>query len=94
MYFCDATDSLQYRLPNATQEASNTSHFGYVSDSLSRQRHFFRDTQTAGDDFQPSNHGVLWLSVSIRVRVWVMVRVRAWGNVRVRVMVGIMVSMV
>ena len=29
-------NSMQYRRPNATQEVSNTNHFGSVSDSLGR----------------------------------------------------------
>ena len=36
VYFCEATDSMQYRPPNAYQEVSNTNHFGPVSDSLGR----------------------------------------------------------
>ena len=34
VYFCEATDPVQYRPPNAYQEVSNTNHFGSVSDSL------------------------------------------------------------
>ena len=36
VYFCEATDSKQYRPPNAYiyQEVSNTNHFGSVSESL------------------------------------------------------------
>ena len=35
VYFCEATDSMQYRPPNANQEVSNTSDGGgSVSDSL------------------------------------------------------------
>ena len=36
IYFCKATDSMQYRPPNANQGVSNTKHFGSVSDSLCR----------------------------------------------------------
>ena len=36
VYFCKATDSMQYRIPNEYQEVSNTNHFGSVSDSRSR----------------------------------------------------------
>ena len=36
VYVCEATDSMQYRPPNAIQEVSNTHHFGSVSDSLGR----------------------------------------------------------
>ena len=36
VYFCEATDSMQYRSPNVNQEFSNTNHFGSISDSLAR----------------------------------------------------------
>ena len=36
VYFCEATDSMQYRPPNVNQEFSNTNHFGSFSDSLGR----------------------------------------------------------
>ena len=36
IYFCEATDSMQYCLPNTNQEVSNTNDFGSVSDSLGR----------------------------------------------------------
>ena len=36
VYFCEATDSVQYRQPNTYQEVLNTNHFGSVSDSLGR----------------------------------------------------------
>ena len=35
-YVCEATDSMQYRLPNAYQEVWNKKRFGSVSDSLDR----------------------------------------------------------
>ena len=34
VYVCEATNSMQYRPPNAYQEVSNTNHFGSVSDGL------------------------------------------------------------
>ena len=36
VYFCEATDSMQYHPPNSYQEVSNANHFGSVSDSLGR----------------------------------------------------------
>ena len=36
VYFCEATDSMQYRSPNANRAFSNTNHFGSVDDSLGR----------------------------------------------------------
>ena len=36
VYFSKATDSMQYRPPNAYQEVPSTNHFGSVSDSLVR----------------------------------------------------------
>ena len=36
IYICEATDSMQYRPPNAYQEVSNTNHFGSISDSPGR----------------------------------------------------------
>ena len=36
VYFCEATDSMQYRPPNVNREFSKTNHFGSVSDSLGR----------------------------------------------------------
>ena len=36
VYCCEATHSMQYRLPNSNLKVSNTNHFGSVSDSLVR----------------------------------------------------------
>ena len=36
VYFCEATDSMQYRPPNVNQEFPNTNHFGSISESLGR----------------------------------------------------------
>ena len=32
IYFCEATDSMRYRLPNAYKEVSNINHSGSVDD--------------------------------------------------------------
>ena len=36
VYFCEATDSMQYRPPNVNHEFSIKNHFGSISDSLGR----------------------------------------------------------
>ena len=36
VYFCEATDSMQYRPTNVNQEFANTNHFGSISDSFGR----------------------------------------------------------
>ena len=90
IYFCEATDSMQYRPPNANQDVSKTNHFGSVSDSLRRMVHFLE---------YPNCYGRLstiqfWWVGELRVRTCVMDKVRAWVRVAVRVMVGVTVSMV
>ena len=37
VYFWEATDSMQYRQPNAYHKVSNTNHSGSVSDSLGQK---------------------------------------------------------
>ena len=36
VYFCDATDSMQYRPPKPNEELSSTNHFGSVSYGIGR----------------------------------------------------------